>query len=202
MREYIKSEERNQSRLIAMSLWSLQDVSYPAVLYSNPKMAPYINQYYRIEEQSSNIDDAYDIILNNQPDIETVDIQFRTTDVINTIVVTKNYIQTDNNPIIKNRISLDMGHSYTSPGELNSSVGLCINSLLQAVLEDTIKLYSQYTELASGRKSAFIGGRTVNKPWLILNDLKIYGNESINTSTLNRVIDGIFNVQKELSNNI
>lgn len=88
-----------------------------------------------------------------------------------------------------------------------SSLSLTINSLLQAIINDTINIYNSIGAIAmlnpqdsTYLKQTYIGLTEITSP--TIENLFLHENEDVNTATLQRVILGIYNMQQSIASEL
>ena len=196
------------NNLTSIQLRSLTSSRSPLAVYSIDNLSITNIQINSIfEEVTKNIELCYDIVMGtNTPSV--LDIKFYPTEDLNNIVVSTDFIRTDNYPIIESIVPVDLKQNYSAYTTGDNSIGLTINSLLKSIIQDTVSLYYYFTEKYNSR--IFLDGDLyafgVNLPTaindLVIDDLYVYGNESMNVSVLNRVLKKIYDIQYYLANTI
>lgn len=198
----------NGDNLTSLQLRSLSTSRSPLVVYSIDNLSITNIQINSIFEQvTKNVELCNDIVMGSN-DLSVLDIKFYPTEYLNNIVVSTDFIRTDNYPIIESIVPVSLRQNYSEYTTGDNSIGLAINSLLKSIIQDTVSLYYYFTEKYSSRIFLDVNGYAfgVNLPTsikdLIIDDLYVYGNESMNVSVLNRVLKKIYNVQYYLANTI
>lgn len=191
-----------QNTLVDVMFYDVNFGNWPLAGFNRITAAPYIRSIYRIEEIQDNID-ASGIILNNITADVMRDIQFHTTTNVNSIYTSFTRIQTSNKSLLRSTPPIDLRTVYTPLVDTKSSIGLTINNALRSALIDTLSIYSSFSRKPGVTST---GTRIVFDPielkGIYFPDLKLNENESINALSVNRVIEGIYGIQKELVSKI
>jgi len=87
----------------------------------------------------------------------------------------------------------------------NSYLGLGFNMIFRSILDDTINLYNNYSQIKTVTNDSLIFNDSIISSTIAdLNsvDFSIHENESLNMISVNRVINNIYNIQKSLADDI
>ncbi len=129
------------------------------------------------------------------------DLVHRTGKSINTVAVTARTFTADDKTLYTFLLpkQLKQNYVYELDTARNSSVGLVLNGAIRKLIRDTLAIYYNYCQ--NFEFSGDVPEYTVS---ILLKELKVddfllYSNESINTSTLNRIINRILEIQNTIA---
>jgi hypothetical protein len=149
-----------------------------------------------INKIDTHINLASNIVLRNTVPL-ILDIQFSSQDRFNSFLLSDHFILTDSVFPITSIIPTNLPSLYDGVRIEDNSIGLGINSALRNIIQDTVTLYYTFTE----RFTNFVNTST-EIPDITIDDFFVYGNESINVSVLNRVIDKIYRLQSTIADRL
>jgi len=181
---------------------SISSPGFPMATFSR-NTVPYTGELFIINELDCIIDQCDKVVLNNTTQNFILDMQFSVDNNINTLLVTNTHIQTDNYPIISSISPFSLKQTYEPYRHTNSSIGLIINNIIRTLVTDIINLYTFYNEKFDVTLLGEILSisPTVNNK-INVADFSLYGNESINSRTINRIINTINELQLKLARKI
>lgn len=176
----------------------MRSLTHPKLSFTNFNASNIVNLEKKdiINKININIQDYDGILFDTVRKI--LDIKFAPYGSnVNSIVVSDSYIMTDNAPTLKYLIPPTTSINYDAPYISDSSIGLLLNDILKSILKDVLLIYRYFNQTPR---------RDINLPTLLpeidIDNLQIYGNESINIATLNRTLDRIFEFQLLVANSI
>ena len=194
---------RNTAWLNQIQLVSISEPRTPISTFSQ-KNIPYTGELFIINELDCSIDQCNEVILNNALNSFLLDIQFSVDGSnMDTILITNTGIQTDNYPLTTGVSPLNLDRVYTKYMQTNSSIGLILNNILRTLITDLANLYTFYSEKFDVTElgEIFAISPTINNE-INIADFSVYGNESINSRTINRVVNTINDLQLKLARKI
>ena len=116
------------------------------------------------------------------------------------------YLSKTNNLIYDNVLPLDLTNTYDRELGCESSLGISLNSEIESILKDTLKIYTNLALIITGEtiESVPVLGRYTSYPNIDVDfrDFEFHENEEINYNVVSRVFDSLYNLQKNVLDSI
>tara|TARA_R100001163_G_C5065150_1_gene202977 strand:+ start:1183 stop:3165 length:1983 start_codon:yes stop_codon:yes gene_type:complete len=116
------------------------------------------------------------------------------------------YLSKSTKLIYDNILPLDLPHTYDRELGCESSLGISLNSEIESILKDTLKIYVNLALVVTGNsiEGVPILGRYTSYPNINLDfrDFEFHENEEINYNVVSRVFDSLYNLQKNVLDSI
>jgi hypothetical protein len=116
------------------------------------------------------------------------------------------YLTKTNNLIYDNILPLDLANTYDRELGCESSLGISLNSEIESILKDTLKIYTNLALIITGEtiESVPVLGRYTSYPNIDVDfrDFEFHENEEMNYNVISRVFDSLYNLQKNVLDSI
>ena len=116
------------------------------------------------------------------------------------------YLTTTSKLIYNNVLPLDLANTYDRELGCESSLGISLNSEIESILKDTLKIYTNLALIITGEtiESVPVLGRYTSYPNIDVDfrDFEFHENEEINYNVVSRVFDSLYNLQKNVLDSI
>jgi hypothetical protein len=116
------------------------------------------------------------------------------------------YLTTTNKLIYDNVLPLDLANTYDRELGCESSLGISLNSEIESILKDTLKIYVNLALVTTGTtlEGVPILGRYTSYPNIDVDfrDFEFHENEEINYNVVSRVFDSLYNLQRNVLDSI
>ena len=116
------------------------------------------------------------------------------------------YLTTTTDLIYDNILPLDLTNTYDRELGCESSLGISLNSEIESILKDTLKIYTNLALIITGEtiESVPVLGRYTSYPNIDVDfrDFEFHENEEMNYNVISRVFDSLYNLQKNVLDSI
>ena len=116
------------------------------------------------------------------------------------------YLSHTNTLIYDNILPLDLANTYDRELGCESSLGISLNSEIESILKDVLKIYVNLALIITGEtiESVPVLGRYTSYPNIDVDfrDFEFHENEEINYNVVSRVFDSLYNLQKNVLDSI
>ena len=116
------------------------------------------------------------------------------------------YLSKSTKLIYNNILPLDLANTYDRELGCESSLGISLNSEIESILKDTLKIYVNLALIITGKtvEGVPILGKYTSYPNINLDfrDFEFHENEEINYNVVSRVFDSLYNLQRNVLDSI
>jgi hypothetical protein len=116
------------------------------------------------------------------------------------------YLTKTNKLIYDNVLPLDLSNTYDRELGCESSLGISLNSEIESILKDTLKIYVNLALVITGTtiEGVPVLARYTSYPNIDVNfrDFEFHENEEINYNVVSRVFDSLYNLQRNVLDSI
>ena len=116
------------------------------------------------------------------------------------------YLSKSTKLIYDNILPLDLANTYDRELGCESSLGISLNSEIESILKDTLKIYVNLALIITGKtvEGVPILGKYTSYPNINLDfrDFEFHENEEINYNVVSRVFDSLYNLQRSVLDSI
>ncbi len=116
------------------------------------------------------------------------------------------YLSHTNTLIYDNILPLDLANTYDRELGCESSLGISLNSEIESILKDVLKIYVNLALIITGEtiESVPVLGRYTSYPNIDVDfrDFEFHENEEVNYNVVSRVFDSLYNLQKNVLDSI